>query len=392
MRNTFCRRQGVINIIYLDNAATSYPKPDGMDKIIKKCIEKYSANPGRSGHRLSMETAEQIYKSRNNLAAFFNIKEPSHLIFTKNTTEGLNMALLGILKEGDHVVTTSMEHNSVIRPLHKLSEKGVCYSVAVGNQEGRVACEKIENEIKENTKLICVTGASNVTGNVLDLELIGQIAAKHNVPLMVDGAQIVGSRKIDVERMNISVLAFPGHKSLLGPMGSGGLYVKPGIVMSPLLYGGTGTASKEETQPEDYPEGYEAGTVNTAAIIGLSYSVELIKRTGIDAISDHEMELIKYFDEEIDNMKHVRRYGPDYSEKTGISLINIEGMDCEEVASLLSDEHGIAVRAGFHCSGWAHKTIGTKNTGAIRFSVGPFNELKDMKYAVNAVYKLTKRF
>lgn len=382
----------MINIVYLDNAATSYPKPPGLENVMKRCIEKYSANPGRSGHRLSMETAQQIYEARKNIASFFNINNPSHLIFTKNTTEGLNMALMGILKPGDHVVTTSMEHNSVIRPLHKLSESEISYSVAAGDTLGCVSGEKIEKEINENTRLICVTGASNVTGGIIRLEEIGKIAARNNIPLMVDGAQLAGSRKIDVEKMNISVLAFPGHKALLGPMGSGGLYVRPGLDMKPLLYGGTGTASKDVNQPGEYPEGYEAGTINAAAVIGLNYSVGMLKKIGLEKLQHHEMELIKYFDEEIDNMSYVRRYGPDYNEKTGISLINIDGMDCEEAAAILNDEYGIAVRAGFHCSGWAHKTIGTKKTGAVRFSAGPFNDIKDIKYAVNAVYKLSKKF
>lgn len=379
-------------MIYFDNAATSFPKADGLENVMSKTIEKYAANPGRSGHKLSMEVAHLIYEARKNISSFFNIDDPSHLIFTKNTTEALNMALFGILRKGDHVVTTSMEHNSVIRPLEQLTFSGIEYSVAMGNKKGVVAPEKIESLIQENTKLICVTGASNVTGTIMDIAKIGRIAKRHEIPLMVDGAQLVGHRKIDVKQMNISILAFPGHKGLLGPMGSGGLYVKQGIQMQPLLYGGTGTASNDVRQPHDYPEGFEAGTLNSSAIIGMNHSCNFVKRLGISNISKHEADLIKYFDEELDNMEFVKRYGVDFDGKTGVTAMNIQGHDCEEVASILSRDFGIAVRGGYHCSGLAHNTIGTKSIGAVRFSVGPYNDLKEIKYAINSIYKICKKY
>lgn len=378
-------------MIYLDNSATSFPKPAGMAAEMGDCMERYCGNPGRSGHDMSMMTGERVYQARKETASLFHIRDASRLVFTKNTTESLNLALLGMLKEGDHVVTTSMEHNSVLRPLEHLRSKGVSHTIVSGSEEGFVSAEDIEAAVTEDTRLVAVTGASNVTGTIQPLDDIGRICVERQIPLLVDAAQLAGCADIDVEKLGISLLAFPGHKGLLGPLGTGGLYVDPSIQLMPLLCGGTGTESRSRVQPEEFPEGFEAGTVNAPGIIGLGYSVRVLQKVGVKAIEAYERELIRYFDEMIADMDFVDLYGPAPEGKTGISLFNIRGMECEEAAARLNRDYGIAVRSGYHCAGLAHKTIGTWNTGGVRLSVGPFNTRKELRAAAEAVWKIGKK-
>lgn len=378
-------------MIYLDNSATSFPKPAGMAAEMGDCMERYCGNPGRSGHDMSMMTGERVYQARKETARLFHIGDASRLVFTKNTTESLNLALLGMLKEGDHVVTTSMEHNSVLRPLEHLRSKGVSHTIVSGSEEGFVSAEDIEAAVTEDTRLVAVTGASNVTGTIQPLDDIGRICAERQIPLLVDAAQLAGCADIDVEKLGISLLAFPGHKGLLGPLGTGGLYVDPSIQLTPLLCGGTGTESRSRVQPEEFPEGFEAGTVNAPGIIGLGYSVRVLQKVGVKAIEAYERELIRYFDEMIAGMDFVDLYGPAPEGKTGISLFNIRGMECEEAAARLNRDYGIAVRSGYHCAGLAHKTIGTWNTGGVRLSVGPFNTRRELRAAAEAVWKIGKK-
>ena len=378
-------------MIYLDNSATSFPKPAGMAAEMGDCMERYCGNPGRSGHDMSMMTGERVYQARKETARLFHIRDASRLVFTKNTTESLNLALLGMLKEGDHVVTTSMEHNSVLRPLEHLRSKGVSHTIVSGSEEGFVSAEDIEAAVTEDTRLVAVTGASNVPGTIQPLDDIGRICAERQIPLLVDAAQLAGCADIDVEKLGISLLAFPGHKGLLGPLGTGGLYVDPSIQLTPLLCGGTGTESRSRVQPEEFPEGFEAGTVNAPGIIGLGYSVRVLQKVGVKAIEAYERELIRYFDEMIAGMDFVDLYGPAPEGKTGISLFNIRGMECEEAAARLNRDYGIAVRSGYHCAGLAHKTIGTWNTGGVRLSVGPFNTRRELRAAAEAVWKIGKK-
>ncbi len=375
-------------MIYFDNGATSFPKPKGMVMAMEECILKYCGNPGRSGHEMSMKTGEKVYRTRNDLAELFNMTSPERIIFTKNTTEGLNMGLMGILKNGDHVVTTSMEHNSVLRPLKVLESKGVSHSIIRGDKDGKITPWDIEKTIKRNTKMIVITAASNVTGTKMPLEEIGRLAKKRGILFMVDGAQGAGNMNLDVEKLNIDILAAPGHKGLLGPLGTGFLYVRPCLDLEPLMAGGTGTASRIRTQPREFPEGYEAGTINAPAIIGLGHSVNFVKKVGIETVSEYEEWLITLLEEDLSNMEFVRIYGPKPSEKTGITLINLDGYGAEEVTSILSSEYSIAVRGGYHCAGLAHKTIGTWETGAVRISVGPFNTKKEVKCLIDALWKI----
>lgn len=375
-------------MIYLDNAATSFPKPRGMVAAMEDCILKYCGNPGRSGHDMSLKTGEEVYRARRKIAGLFNIGQAERLIFTKNTTEALNMGIKGVLRSGDHVVTTSMEHNSVLRPLKALERQGVSQSVIRADRKGFVSAADIEKTLRPNTRLIVVTAASNVTGTKMPLEDIGKLARKRGILFMVDGAQGAGAMDIDVEKLNIDLLAFPGHKGLLGPLGTGALYAGPHVKLNHIIEGGTGTESKSRQQPYEFPEGYEPGTINAPAIIGLGHSAEFIAKIGVEVIGKYEEELISWLDDCLDNMNFVDRYGPAACRKTGVSLINIKDMEAEEVTNILNRDYGIAVRGGFHCAGLAHKTIGTWDKGAVRISVGPYNTFSDMEKIADAIWQI----
>lgn len=385
-------------MIYLDNAATSFPKPDCMIKSIVQCMKYYCGNPGRSGHNLSVITGEKVFETRNKLAEFIGaVGNGEQIIFTPNTTHGLNMAIKGIIEPGEHVITTSMEHNSVLRPVKAMECRGVSFTMIKADKYGSINTDAVKKAIKENTKIVAVTAASNVTGTIMPVYAVGnmirQINAGRNkkIIFLVDGAQAVGSMNVDILKMNADIIAFPGHKGLLGPQGTGVIYVRKGLKLKPLIHGGTGTASKEMVQPQEFPEGYEAGTINAPGLAGLCASVEYIESIGINNIENYERNLICAFDSELRNMKKVKVYGPENCNlKTALTSFNIDGHSCEEIAALLNDNFKIAVRAGFHCAGYAHKTIGTWDMGTVRVSTGPFNTLNDMKKAAEAVWKLTK--
>ncbi|QOX64797.1 aminotransferase class V-fold PLP-dependent enzyme [Anoxybacterium hadale] len=378
-------------MVYLDNAATSFPKPKGMIYAVNECMRDYCGNPGRSGHWMSMKTGEKIYQTRNELGKLFQISDCSRILFTSNTTEALNLGIKGCLNPGDHAITTSMEHNSVLRPLKALEEAGVETTIVKCNPDGTINIEALRREIKENTRLIVVTHASNITGTIMPIKEIGALAKKMKIPFMVDGAQSAGCLPIDVNDMNIAMLALPGHKGLLGPMGTGMLYVREDINLRPLKEGGTGTRSKDLIQPVEFPEGFEAGTVNAPGIVGLGFSVKYITNIGINAIRAYEESLIGKLDEALRSMNGVTVYGPtDCRKKTGVVLFNLKKVDCEEVCERLSSGYGIACRGGFHCAGLAHKTIGTFDRGAVRLSVGPANTMKDISKAIEAVYQMQK--
>ena len=377
-------------MIYLDNAATSFPKPKNMLIAMNHCMATYCGNPGRSGHWMSMKTGEEIYQARKAVADLFHIQDSSRIIFTANTTDALNLGIKGVLNRGDHVITTTMEHNSVLRPLKSLEGDGIETTIVRCRENGMLDIEGINKGIKENTKLIICTHASNVTGTIMPIREIGRLAEKKKILFFVDGAQSAGSVPINVEEMNIDMLAVPGHKGLLGPMGTGFLYAREGIALRHLKEGGTGTNSRELYQPLEYPEGYESGTVNAPGIIALCHSVKIVSKIGVETIGSYETELTEMLDQELRNLKNVTVYGPTCDKKTGIVLFNIAKLNCEEVSDRLSREYGIASRAGFHCAGLAHKTIGTYETGAVRLSVGPYNTRKEIKFTIRAVYQLQK--
>ncbi|HVI39795.1 MAG TPA: aminotransferase class V-fold PLP-dependent enzyme [Anaerovoracaceae bacterium] len=378
-------------MIYLDNGATSFPKPNGMLRVMYECMRDYCGNPGRSGHQMSMKTGEEIYKARNEIGRLFHIEDCSRIVFTSNTTEALNLGIKGVLENGDHVITSAMEHNSVLRPLKALEESGIETTIVKCSGDGTLNFEMLEKEIRDNTKLIVCTHASNVTGTIMPIKEIGDLARKKNILFMVDAAQSAGCLPIDVKDMNIALLALPGHKGLLGPMGTGMLYIRENVEMKPLKEGGTGTKSRELVQPTEYPEGYEAGTVNAPGIIGLGYSSKYISSLGVENIKAYEEELIGILDDALRNMNGITVYGPwNGKKKTGIVTFNLKQLGCEDVCDRLNSEYGIASRGGFHCAALAHKTIGTYDTGAVRLSVGPFNTKRDINMAIQAIYQIQK--
>lgn len=377
-------------MIYLDNGATTFPKPKGMIEAMERCMSEYCGNPGRSGHDLSRKTGEEVYRARNTLARFFKIERPDRIVFTSSTTEALNLAIKGVLGAGDHVVTTAMEHNSVLRPVRALADKGVEYTIVPCRGDGSLDIALVEEAIRENTRLVICTQASNVTGTILPIEALSRLCRQRGILFLVDGAQ--GAGHLPMKASGMDLLAVPGHKGLMGPLGTGFLYVRDGVDIKHVMEGGTGTASREILQPKELPEGYEVGTLNAPGIIGLGYSAAFVEKIGVREIRRHQQQLTAILDSGLRDMKNVTVYGPsDCRKKVGIVTFNIKGYNCEEVASLLNDEFGIAVRSGYHCAGLAHKTIGTWDTGAVRMSMGIYNNVRHMKTAVDAVYRIAQR-
>lgn len=381
----------VLTLIYLDNAATSFPKPDIVYEAIMDAMREYGANPGRSGHKLALKAGRAIYETRELLAAFFNIEDPMRIIFTPNATDGLNLGIKGLLKPGDHVITTSMEHNSVLRPLKALEKIGVKTTIVQCDEEGSVDTRDIEEAINQNTKLILTTHASNVTGTILPIKAIGDIAKKHKLVYMVDAAQTAGVYPIDVANMNIDILAFPGHKSLLGPQGTGGIYIREGIEIGNIKEGGTGSKSDSLIQPEIYPDKLESGTPNMPGIVGLGAGLKYIVDRGIEDIREHERKLTKIFIDGLKEIKDAKIYGPcDVDKQAPVVSINIGEEDSSEVSYILDQVFDIAVRPGLHCAPLAHKTIGCYEQGCVRFSIGPFNTVKDIETALEAVNSISR--
>lgn len=377
--------------IYLDNAATTFPKPECVYDAISDCMKNFCANPGRSGHKMAMESARVVEDARDSVAKLFNIKNPMDVVFTFNATDSLNLAIKGFLEKGDHVITTTMEHNSVLRPIMELEKIGVEHSFVEADEEGFVNPEDIESSIKENTKLIVTTHASNVVGTLVDIEKIGEIAKKHGIVYLVDASQTAGVYDIDVEKLNIDMLAMPGHKCLLGPQGTGVLYVNSRIRLKSQREGGTGSKSSEIIQPDLYPDKYESGTHNTPGLAGLGSGVEFILSEGIEKIKKHEEELVSYFIDNIKDINGVKIYGPkDAKKRAAVVALNIGDLDSGEVTFRLDREFDIATRSGIHCAPLAHKTIGTIVQGAVRFSFGYFNTKDDVDKAIYAIKEISK--
>lgn len=373
-------------MIYLDNAATTFPKPESVYKKMDDCMRNYCSNPGRSGHKMAMESARVVEETREIIAKLFNIKNPMDVVYTFNATDSLNLAIKGFLKLGDHVITTTMEHNSVLRPIMELENIGIEHTFVQADKEGKINPKDIEAAIKYNTKLIAIIHASNVTGTLVDIETIGKIAKNHKITYLVDASQSAGIYDIDVDKLNIDMLATPGHKGLLGPQGTGVLYVNSKIRLHCQREGGTGSNSEEIVQPDLYPDKYESGTHNTPGIVGLGAGVEFILETGIDNIRKHEEELSQYMIDEILKIDGVKLYGPKSAkERAAVISINIKDLDSGEVTFRLDREFGIATRSGIHCAPLAHKSIGTLKQGAVRFSLGYFTTKEEIDKAIKAI-------
>lgn len=376
-------------MIYLDNAATTMQKPQTVYQAVWDTMLYNGASPGRGSYKAAIAAAELVFEARENLASFFHITDPSRLVFAQNTTQALNTAIKGVLSYGDHVIYSSMEHNSVVRPIKALEkEKRVTSSVLHADENGKINVQKLHALMRPNTRLICLTHSSNVCGSITDIYTAAEIAKQHGAWLLVDAAQSAGTLMIDAEK--VDMVAFPGHKGLMGPAGTGGLYIGEHVTISPLMQGGTGSLSESLMQPEFFPDCFESGTQNAPAISGLLAAVSFLKKVGIETIREHEMNLCRRFDEAVKEMPHVTLYGTE--EKTAISSIGISGLDCTEAAQLLYARYGICVRSGLHCAPLAHKTLGTLDTGCIRFSFGCFNTVPEVMRAVDAVYALTKEF
>ncbi len=374
-------------MIYLDNAATTFFKPKSVYKKYIETWQKYGANAGHGGHRIALEASMKIFDTAQSIASLFNIDNPEDIAFTYNTTTALNMAIKGVLKSGDHAVITTIEHNSVLRPVAKLKNP---YSV-VGS-EGIIDVDEIEKAIFPNTKLIVVNHASNVCKSVCDIEKIGKIAKKHGCIFLVDSAQSAGVLDIDVKSANIDMLAFAGHKGLFGPQGTGGLYVKKGLALDTIIEGGSGSDSLNINQPSYMPERLMAGTANAAGIAALGEGVRFVLKEGTEAIFLHENMLLNRFYEKIKNIKNVIVYTEDLK-GCGVLSINIKNADPIDVSNLLDKEYHIATRGGIHCAPLCHRMLKTIDIGGtVRFSFGYFNKTRDADIAADALYKIAKMY
>lgn len=374
-------------MIYLDNAATSCRKPETVYTAVDHALRNCSGNPGRSGHALSLEAGKIVLQARLRCAALFGVASAKNICFGSNATEALNLAIHGIVKPGAHVITSALEHNSVARPLEFLKRYGVDVTVLPASLQEGVSAEAVASAIRPNTSLVVMTHISNVTGTVNDIAKIGHVCKEAGIPFLVDAAQSAGNHKIDVQEMNIDLLAFPGHKGLLGPQGTGGLYVNEDILLDPLKQGGTGSLSESLMQPEEVPDRYESGTLNVPGLAGLAAGIEFVLNTGIDAIAEKEHMLTAKLIHGLLGIPGVRLYGPDAETDRGaVVSITIDGIAPQEVALILDSAFSVAVRAGLHCSPYAHKAIGTlQSGGTVRISPNYFSSEEEIDTCLEGI-------
>ncbi|MDP4132543.1 MAG: aminotransferase class V-fold PLP-dependent enzyme [Bacillota bacterium] len=377
-------------MIYLDNAATTWQKPPEVYDAVMYAM-KNASSPGRGAYSGARRASDIVFEARERLASLFNIDYPERIAFTCNSTQALNTGLKGIAESGDTIVISSMEHNSVLRPAYKMKDQGVNLKIVNADKNGIVNPEEIQKALYGGTKLLCLNHASNVCGSVNDIEKIGSMAKKMGVIFMVDVAQSAGTIPIDVKKCNIDILAFPGHKGLLGPQGTGGIYIGEGITLKTLTEGGTGSLSESYYQPDILPDRYESGTLNVPGIAGLSAGCKFILKHGIDSIAKSERELTKMLAEDLSVIPGVKLYGTgDYLNNAAVLSITTP-MDCVELSGRLNSEYKISTRAGLHCAPLAHKTLGTFESGTTRFSPGIFNTKRDIKQTAYAVEKILQQ-
>ena len=377
-------------MIYLDNAATTLHKPPQvMDAVVRAMTAM--GNAARGAHGGALEAARTVYNTRVKLARLFGCPRPDHVIFTANSTEALNIAISGLIRPGDHVITTDCEHNSVLRPLYRLEEGGAALDVVPADRLGRVAYEDLEALLRPDTRAVVCTHASNLTGNVLDIARIGEMAHRRGALLIVDASQTAGALPIDMEAMGIDVLCFTGHKGLMGPQGTGGLCVRPGVEIEPWKVGGSGVHSYDRRQPREYPTRLEAGTLNGHGIAGLSAALDFLQEVGLEAIEAKERALMDRFYQAVSAMDGVTVYG-DFSQarRSAIVSLNIRDYDSAAVSDELSETYGIATRPGAHCAPRMHRALGTTDRGAVRFSFSWFNTEDEVDEAIRAVGQLAE--
>jgi cysteine desulfurase family protein len=376
--------------IYLDNSATSYPKPPEVLRAISEYINDYGASPGRSGHRMALRAAREVFETRELIASFFNVDSSERVIFSTNATLALNIAIKGLLRKGDHVIITHMEHNSVRRPLKYLETIGLIETTIVKcNSKGYVDVDELERSFKSNTRLLITIHGSNVSGSISSIGQIGEICNSKGVLYMVDAAQTAGFIPIDMKKDNIDLLAFTGHKKLYGPTGIGGLCIKGDILVDTFIHGGSGSKSELDVHPDFYPDRLEAGTPNTVGIIGLKAGMEYVINKGIYNIRTNLQQKIKFFIDKLRLIDEVTLYGPGENEnRLPLVSLNMKGLTPSQLALTLDRDFGIMTRAGLHCSPLAHETLGTMPQGTVRFSFGCFTTDEEISYSVEALKKI----
>ena len=377
-------------MIYLDNAATTLHKPPQVEQAMLDAL-RTAGNPGRGAHEPTLHASRLVYAARCAAAKLLNAPDPSCIAFTANATQALNTALGGLFRPGDHIITTICEHNSVLRPLYRLRENGMSLSFTTADEKGRLQYYQWECFLRPETLALVVTGASNVTGNGTDLARAAEFAHRHGLLLIVDAAQTAGELPLNVQVLGIDVLCFTGHKALLGPQGTGGLYVRPGLSVRPLVVGGSGVHSFDEQHPAQMPTALEAGTLNVPSLAGLCAGVEWILAQGVETLARREQALTVLFYERIRDLPNVKIYGdPEMTPRAPIVSLNIGDEDSARIADILWEEYGICVRAGAHCAPLMHKALGTAEQGTVRFSFSHFNTEAEVLQAAAAVRELAQ--
>ena len=380
--------------VYVDNAATTYPKPEEVGASLLNYITKIGTNVSRGNYEQSYSSARVVFETRELLCELFNFKEPLNVVFTTNITESFNIIIKGLLHSGDHVIISSMEHNAVVRPLYSMTQLGVSYTIVPCSEEGILNPEQVEGAIEKNTRLILINHVSNVCGTIQNLKAISDISRKHNIDFVIDSAQSAGILPIDFQALNLSALPFTGHKGLFGPQGIGGVLFSEKFVQKirPFREGGTGSFSEQEYQPEIMPDKFESGTLNLPGIFGLNAGLKFIKKIGLDSIWEHEQLLSKRFLDNILNVKGITVHGIKTLEnRTAVFSISFDNLDSAEAGYILDSNYGIMTRSGIHCSPLAHKTLKTFPHGTVRLSFGYFNTKDDIDYISSALLKVIKQ-
>ena len=377
-------------MIYLDSSATSFLKPPQVAEAVFRSFNTIG-NAGRGAHAPTLNASRLIYDTREKLAALFGTPDPSRIAFTCNATEALNIAIHGAIHPGEHVITTACEHNSVLRPLYLKEKEGTELTIIPADKKGRIRYDLLESSVKSNTSAIVLTHASNLSGNVTDLAFVSNFAKKHGPLLIVDASQTAGSLPINVVKMGIDILCFTGHKGLFGPQGTGGLYVREGLTLSPLKSGGSGIHSFDRQHPTDMPTALEAGTLNGHGIAGLNAGLDYILSTGVKNIHAKEISLARRFVNGISDISDLKLYGDiDAPLRTPIISLNIGNMSSASVSDILWEDYEICVRAGAHCAPLMHKTFGTEKQGAVRFSFSCFNTEAEIDTAIQAMHEIAE--
>ena len=367
-------------MIYFDNAATTWQKPEEVYQRVDQVLRNKCGNPSRGSHKIALDASRIIFKTRRKLAKFFNAPESSQIAFTKNATESSNLVFKGLLEQGDHVIISSLEHNAIFRPLNRLQQEGIINLTIIDAECGKEHfLEDIEKSITSRTKLIALTHASNVTGNILPVEEVGALAAKEGVHFLVDAAQTAGVIPVDLAKIKADFLVFTGHKGLFGPQGVGGLYFNSDIGVTPLLEGGTGGSSKKRLNPDIIPDKYESGTLNTPGIAGLGAGIDYINEQGLEEINSHETKLLTRLMDGLEELTSAEAITSNLSNhRVGVTSFRVENVDSAAIGELLNNKYDIAVRTGIHCAPLAHQSIGSYDTGTVRVSFSYFNTIDEI--------------